>query len=81
MRREGGHLRGGDAPPPTHTRTAETVAALPAKLREDLPLPSPTRQPMLSLLETLNTVGPQFAATTLRHVGACMRSDAGDYIV
>ncbi len=52
------------APPPRHTSTAETLSAMPTPLREDVP----ERAHMLSRLELLNTVGPDFARTPLRHV-------------
>ena len=60
--RPGAHAEG--APPPRHTSTAETLAAVPTPLREDLP----EKPRMLSRLEMLNAVGPEFARTPLRHV-------------
>ena len=60
--RPGAHAQ--EAPPPRHTTTAETLTAVPTPLREDLP----EKPRMLSRLEMLNTVGPDFARTPLRHV-------------
>jgi len=67
-----------DSPPPSHTQTAESLACMPARLKEDQPLQarpqkipmplSPRQQPMLGLMHQLNCLGPQFANMTLRHV-------------
>ena len=60
-----------DAPPPSFTQTAVTVASMPARLQEDQPLPvmaHPRQQPMLSQIAMLNSLGPQFANMTLRHI-------------
>ena len=60
-----------DAPPPSHTRTAETLSSMPARLQEDQPLPvmmHPRQQPMLSQIAMLNALGPQFANMSLRHI-------------
>jgi CBS domain-containing protein len=50
--------------PPRHTNTAETLAAIPSRLPEDLP----PRMPMLSQLDRLNEMGPKFASQPLSRV-------------
>ncbi len=60
--RPGAHAHA--APPPRHTATSETLAAMPTPLREDLP----EAPHMLSRLELLNQLGPEFAKTPLRKV-------------
>jgi CBS domain-containing protein len=58
-----------DAPPPSHTQTAESLSSMPARLQEDQPLVMhPRQQPMLSQIAMLNALGPQFANMTLRHI-------------
>lgn len=60
--RPGAHAE--STPPPRHTSTAETLSAMPTPLREDIP----EKPRMLSRLEMLNAVGPDFARTPLRDV-------------